>query len=154
MGSFGRGPPAVPAHGPLYGKHLIGTAWPPVPPGAGGPQLRPPPRSNLSHSSQPLESIVDEDRSTTSSSFTTKTTTMPKSIPSPNGTGFGFAQREQVDQVTVNSLGTRQSLSSVESSTMTIKPDDAAGGPNKPKLKGQIASLAKMLSGLKTKGKE
>ncbi|ORX33580.1 hypothetical protein BD324DRAFT_610564 [Kockovaella imperatae] len=30
----------------------------------------------------------------------------------------------------------------------------SGGGPNKPKLKGQIQSLAKMLSGLKTKGKD
>ena len=46
--------------------------------------------------------------------------------------------------------------SSVESSASTIVPPEQIQnqGMNKPKLKGQIQSLAKMLSGLKTKGKD
>jgi hypothetical protein len=50
-------------------------------------------------------------------------------------------------------------LSSVESNStirenIAVSPGVTTGGPNKPKLKGQIQSLAKMLSGLKTKGKD
>ncbi|WVQ94033.1 hypothetical protein IAU59_001111 [Kwoniella sp. CBS 9459] len=56
----------------------------------------------------------------------------------------------------------RPALSSAESSstitttmpTSSASPPAIGVSPNKPKLKGQISSLAKMLSGLKTKGKD
>lgn len=60
---------------------------------------------------------------------------------------------------TAISSRTSDTHSSLESSTATIRPPVEQSPPvmtnmNKPKLKGQIQSLAKMLSGLKTKGKD
>ncbi|WWC97310.1 hypothetical protein V866_004189 [Kwoniella sp. B9012] len=52
------------------------------------------------------------------------------------------------------SLVTKESSSTITQSQPQTphSATGAAGGPNKPKLKGQISTLAKMLSGLKTKG--
>lgn len=55
-----------------------------------------------------------------------------------------------VDSATTIRTATVASESASSSGTMTIAPTS----PNKPKLKGQISTLAKMLSGLKTKGKD
>lgn len=69
-------------------------------------------------------------------------------------------QEASVSVETAVSSRTSYTHSSMESSTATIKPLPVDQSPpttmhmNKPKLKGQIQSLAKMLSGLKTKGKE
>lgn len=57
-------------------------------------------------------------------------------------------------------LPTRSSAASLATITNTSPTTTTSGvlpspdGPNKPKLKGQISSLAKMLGGLKTKGRE
>ncbi|OWZ79211.1 serine/threonine protein kinase [Cryptococcus neoformans Bt85] len=55
-----------------------------------------------------------------------------------------------VDSATTIRTATVASESASSSGTVTIAPTS----PNKPKLKGQISTLAKMLSGLKTKGKD
>jgi hypothetical protein len=58
-------------------------------------------------------------------------------------------------KVTVESTSTRPTLSSSSTAgSQSSTSATAEQGPNKPKLKGQIQSLAKMLSGLKTKGKD
>ncbi|EIW67801.1 hypothetical protein TREMEDRAFT_57345 [Tremella mesenterica DSM 1558] len=53
-------------------------------------------------------------------------------------------------QSTITSGDSRQTLSSMDSASTVLSLES----PHKPKLKGQIQSLAKMLSGLKTKGKD
>ncbi|KIR37401.1 serine/threonine protein kinase [Cryptococcus deuterogattii MMRL2647] len=55
-----------------------------------------------------------------------------------------------VDSATTIKAATVVSESPSSPGTVTLGPTS----PNKPKLKGQISTLAKMLSGLKTKGKE
>ncbi|WVQ76394.1 hypothetical protein IAR50_006060 [Cryptococcus sp. DSM 104548] len=54
------------------------------------------------------------------------------------------------------STAATESVASTSSGATTVlgQSPGHATSPNKPKLKGQISSLAKMLSGLKTKGKE
>lgn len=89
---------------------------------------RPPVRSHLSQSSGPVEP-------------------RPLGDPIPIPPGIPIKQPVQTSVETV-----RPSLSSAESSSTILAPEVAS--PNKPKLKGQIQSLAKMLSGLKTKGKD
>ncbi|WWC85534.1 uncharacterized protein L201_000398 [Kwoniella dendrophila CBS 6074] len=65
------------------------------------------------------------------------------------------------DSSKTTTSSTRPTLSSKESSSTITSPTSTTStgainnnGPNKPKLKGQIHTLAKMLSGLKTKGKD
>ena len=76
----------------------------------------------------------------------------PKDIPPAPTTSKDMGARVSVE----TTWSSRPTLSSMESAS-TIMPSASSPhghGPNKPKLKGQIQNLAKMLSGLKTKGRD
>jgi len=162
MGAFGRGP-NIPRHGPLHGRSLA----PPlssIPPAAysSGQSVpigaRPPAPS--SHSpvqvrsglSNALGPVIDEEPKHPSSIQSSFTATSSKAVPP-----IAISPTHSTQTSTLDSASTRPSVSSVESSftiTDSVKDHPQGPSPNKPKLKGQIQSLAKMLSGLKTKGKD
>ena len=152
MGSFGQRhpPPAAPAYSVRSSIPIISR--PTIP----------------SRQTQPhrLHSIVDEDPSETdlsAASAVKRPTNMSSSKSAPVIYETVSAYDPTLDNVMeISSQTTRPSmptdhgsestLSSIAPSISTVQ--SGAAGPNKPKLKGQIQSLAKMLSGLKTKGKE
>lgn len=139
MGSFGKGPIAK--------RNGVSSSNPPdslsyaVRSSVATGAQRVAPRSNLA-----LESIVDEDYR-----------------PSPSKSAVTSAPSHPVhtSQDTYSTNDIRPTLSSTEWSfkisnpiPVTASTPSPGPSPNKPKLKGQIQSLAKMLSGLKTKGKD
>lgn len=140
MGSFGKGPShprhAASANPPIPASYTVRNS---VPIGT----QRPVPRSSLA-----LEPVV-----------------IVQDHYQPPSKAVG--QRLVVQDIprsfdTASTSSTRPALSSstTSSNTMTnptplVLPSTPPGqSPNKPKLKGQIQSLAKMLSGLKTKSKD
>ncbi|KAK4684392.1 hypothetical protein P7C73_g5783, partial [Tremellales sp. Uapishka_1] len=136
MGMFGRRPDYS-ARGVTTSAIPTSTTYVSVPPSANygvrtsvpiASPTRPAARSNLSRVNEPLVPASSS-----------------KSIPS------------LIDTSTVSS--SRPALSSNGSTSTIVEPSlvhshlpGTSQSPNKPKLKGQIQSLAKMLSGLKTKG--
>ena len=143
MGSFGKGPvpprSAASADPPLKTSY---TARHSAPIGAQIGQQRSVPRSNLAL--QPV--VIVEDQ------YQQPSKVVEQSIPT-------YDIPKPVE--TFSSSSSRPSLTSTTSSNTIIIPAPLANpstppgqSPNKPKLKGQIQSLAKMLSGLKTKGKD
>jgi serine/threonine protein kinase len=69
---------------------------------------------------------------------------------------LGHTYEAKVSVETASSSSKTYSTMSMDSSVPSAPPSDPSPvqGMNRPKLKGQIQSLAKMLSGLKTKGKD
>jgi serine/threonine protein kinase len=177
MGSFGAGlgglgaGPTHGKHGPLQGRNLAANpgqaGFPGVPhsrSAVSGATTRPPPMSGSSFTGQPLAAIPDE------------TSSASKTPPAE----MVFDQQLKEPRVALSTISIPPASSSYESTnTLLTRPTPGAGGssvessstititptppiqlgvttesPNKPKIKGQIQSLAKMLSGLKTKGKD
>lgn len=150
MGSFGKGPNGPAHRGPLFGRNIAAQAINPsavpstylVRPLVPNSSQWPPARSGLSNSSASptVQSITTDDRLQI---LGTPINQPAQKRPSP------------LSSTDTESYGTsRPTLTASESSSTIIPPPPLEHGPNKPKLKGQIQSLAKMLSGLKTKGKD
>ena len=136
-----------------FGKGLLQSRFPALPaiPAASASYLAPAPVSIESHGTAP---------STTPASQPVVVNPMhqppSKLLDSPV-----LVQQVQKSHFYHSSSATGPSLpTSISSSTITTSalsptPTSAPSqSPNKPKLKGQIQSLAKMLSGLKTKGRD
>ena len=130
MGAFGANRPLA---GGNPGHPRSGLAHPPRPPAATA--------HSHSFTSHRLQTIDDEDKATTARIAPAQAQKIPSKPEQPY-------QLEA--KVSVETASAKRSASSVESTASTISADP----PHRPKLKGQIQSLAKMLSGLKTKGKD
>ncbi|ODN75911.1 hypothetical protein L202_05896 [Cryptococcus amylolentus CBS 6039] len=147
MGSFGRPSHMAPRH-----AHTTGSTGP---------------TSSLVHSSKPITFTSPPPAHSQPLSAE-----KPQPIPAQTYKGYPSASPtsikpslSSVDSSTTirtmtgtagRSTAATESVNSMSSGATTVMGEspDHATSPNKPKLKGQISSLAKMLSGLKTKGKE
>ena len=137
MGSFGKGPVhsrnVSTTSNPLANStHTLRSSMPISTQRSG-------PRINLS-----LEPIPDEDRALPS------VKTVYLSTPPQNENPNSYA----TETTRPASSSTASSFTVVRSGPLHDPPTPPGRSPNKPKLKGQIQSLAKMLTGLKTKGKD
>ncbi|ODO01933.1 serine/threonine protein kinase [Cryptococcus wingfieldii CBS 7118] len=147
MGSFGRPSHMAPRH-----AHTTGSTGP---------------TSGLVHSSKPITFTSPPPAHSQPLSAE-----KPQPIPAQTYKGYSSASPtsikpslSSVDSSTTirtmtgtagRSTAATESVNSMSSGATTVMGESPghATSPNKPKLKGQISSLAKMLSGLKTKGKE
>ncbi|OCF36061.1 serine/threonine protein kinase [Kwoniella heveanensis BCC8398] len=115
----------------------------PVPSYAQQPSTKAPYRSGLSHAL----STDAEIASNSAKSY--------GKAPIPSSHSNSFVESSGTTAYARPALSSAESSSTITSTAATSASASAIGvSPNKPKLKGQISSLAKMLSGLKTKGKD
>lgn len=130
MGAFGANRPS---NGGNPGHSRSGVAHP----------SRPTVPSSNSHSftSHRLQTIDDEDKASNERHGPAQAQMIPSKAERPD--------RYEAN-VSVETASAKRTASSLDTTSSAISTEP----PHRPKLKGQIQSLAKMLSGLKTKGKD
>jgi hypothetical protein len=180
MGSFGAKAAYPAKYGPLHGRNLVVSSLDHAggvanggPPNGGPPvhfrplgqgSARPTKSKPLGHGSTVIPDETPASKNSPAK-FTldrpqAKVTVSTIAIPTNSSNSSTMA-----DRIAGSSSTPRPGSSSIgSSSTITITPtppitvgvvqSGAHDSPNRPKIKGQIQSLAKMLSGLKTKGKD
>ena len=156
MGSFGKGPGH---YGPLHQLHRPPQVHPPARPVVRTAYTAHPAQAGAV--SQPLPIVSENLAFGPSSHASDKTSTpfAPSSAMHPSMTETTLSSLSPPHSRMLSTADSSSTIVSSGSSQQTITgiPGIASGAgptsPNKPKLKGQIQSLAKMLSGLKTGGK-